>query len=91
MTFKLDRKDIISLLRGITPPYSVMNKIPKELGSYIGGFADHWEWNYIDENTPYTDEYLFNLYLMCKNGKEYNNSETDVLEMLEYGMNDYLK
>ena len=70
MKVELDRKDIISLLRGITPPYSVMNKIPKELGYYIGGFVDNWHWNYIDENTPYADEYLFNLYLMCKNSKE---------------------
>ena len=55
MTVELDRKDIISLLRGTTPPYSVMNKIPKELGSYIGGFVDSWHWNYIDENISYTD------------------------------------
>ena len=36
MKVELDRKGIISLLRGTTPPYSVMNKIPKELGDYIG-------------------------------------------------------
>jgi hypothetical protein len=70
MKVELDRKDIISLLRGTTPPYSVMNKIPKKLGSYIGGFVDSWRWNYIDENVSYSDEYLFNLYLMCKNAKE---------------------
>lgn len=70
MMVELDRKDIICLLRGTTPPYSVMNKIPKELGSYIGGFVDRWQWNYIDENVPYNDEYLLNLYLMCKNSKE---------------------
>lgn len=69
MNIELDRKDIISLLLGTTPPYSVMNKIPKELGDYIGGFVDKWHWNYIDENVPYSDEYLFNLYLMCKNSK----------------------
>jgi hypothetical protein len=70
MTVELDRKGIICLLRGTTPPYSVMNKIPKELGSYIGGFVDSWHWNYIDENISYSDEYLFNLYLMCRNSKE---------------------
>ena len=52
MKVELDRKGIISLLRGTTPPYSVMNKIPKELGSYTGGFVDKWNWNYIDENVP---------------------------------------
>ena len=69
MKIELDRKGIISLLRGTTPPYSIMNKIPKELGSYIGGFADCWHWNDISENVSYSDEYLFNLYLMCKNSK----------------------
>lgn len=68
MNVELDRKDIISLLRGTTPAYSVMNRIPEELGSYIGGFVDSWQWN-IYENVPYSDEYLFNLYLMCKNAK----------------------
>lgn len=67
MRVGLDRKDIISLLTGSRPNYSVMDKIPKELGSYVGGMVDDWRWNYITEDTPYTDEYLFNLYLMCKN------------------------
>lgn len=61
MNVELDRKDIISLLRGTTPAYSVMDKIPKELGSYVGGFVDSWQWNYISKNVPYSDEYLFNL------------------------------
>ena len=69
MNVELDRKDIISLLRGTTPAWSVMDKIPKELGSYVGGFVDSWQWNYISENVPYSDEYLFNLYLTCKNYK----------------------
>ena len=69
MNVELDRKDIISLLRGTTPAWSVMDKIPKELGSYVGGFVDGWQWNYISENVPYSDEYLFNLYLICKNSK----------------------
>lgn len=69
MNVELDRKDIISLLRGTTPAWSVMDKIPKELGSYVGGFVDSWHWNYISENVPYSDEYLFNLYLICKKSK----------------------
>ena len=69
MNVELDRKDIISLLRGTTPAWSVMDKIPKELGFYVGGFVDCWHWNYISENVPYSDEYLFNLYLICKNSK----------------------
>ena len=69
MNIELDRKDIISLLRGTTPAWSIMDKIPKELGSYVVGFVDGWHWNYISENVPYSDEYLFNLYLICKNSK----------------------
>ena len=69
MNVELDRKDIISLLRGTTPAWSIMDKIPKELGFYVGGFVDGWQWNYISENVPYSDEYLFNLYLICKNSK----------------------
>ena len=69
MNVELDRKDIISLLRGTTPAWSVIDKIPKELGFYVGGFVDGWQWNYISENVPYSDEYLFNLYLICKNSK----------------------
>ena len=67
MTVNLDRQDIISLLKGIKPYYSVMDKIPKELGSYIGGFANDWEWNDFDKNVSYTDEQLYELYLICKN------------------------
>lgn len=67
MNIELDRKDIISLLRGTTPAYSVIDKIPKELGSYVGGFVDSWQWNYISENVSYSDEQLYDLYLMCKN------------------------
>lgn len=67
MKINLDRKDIISLLVGSTPNYSVMDKIPKDLGSYVGGFVDDWKWNHISIDTPYTDEYLYDLYLMCKN------------------------
>ena len=63
---KLDRKDIISLLKGVKPNYSVMDRIPSELGSYVGGFVDDWHWNYISEDVPFSDDELYNLYLMCK-------------------------
>ena len=67
MIVNLDRKDIISLLTGSEPNYMVIDKIPKEFGSYIGGFVNNWQWNNISENVPYTDEQLYDLYLMCKN------------------------
>ena len=67
MTVELDRTDIVSLLKGSKPNYSVMNKIPKELGSYVGGMVDDWKWNNFIEDTEYADDYLYDLYLMCKN------------------------
>lgn len=67
MIVNLDRKDIIALLKGSKPNYSAMDYIPKELGSYVGGMVDDWKWRNFDENVNYDDEYLYNLYLMCKN------------------------
>ena len=52
MTVDLDRKDVIALLKGTCPNYNVMDKIPKDLGSYIGGMVDDWHWSYICEDTP---------------------------------------
>ena len=66
MIVDLDRKDIISLLTGIQPNYSVIDKIPEEFGYYVGGF-NIWRWNTISENMSYSDEQLYDLYLMCKN------------------------
>ena len=67
MLVDLDRKDIISLLTGCKPNYNVIDKIPKEFGSYVGGFVNDWQWNNISEDTSYSDEQLYGLYLMCKN------------------------
>lgn len=70
MIVDLDRKDIISLLTGSKPNDIVMDKIPEELGSYVSGFVDDWQWNDISENVSYSDEQLYDLYLMCKNSWE---------------------
>ena len=67
MTVGLDRKDIINLLKGTKPYYDVMDKIPKDLGSYVGGFVDDWHWNYFDESVKYSNEELYEFYLLCKN------------------------
>lgn len=70
---ELDRIDIINMLRGTTPSYSVMKDIPKELGSYCGGFVDEWKWNIsaynIEYYKEYSDEYLLELYYKCKKGE----------------------
>ena len=66
MIVDLDRKDIISLLTGSQPNYSVIDKIPEEFGYYVDSF-NIWRWNDISENMSYSDEQLYDLYLMCKN------------------------
>ena len=70
MTGDLDRKDLISLLVGSSPNYSAMDKIPKDFGQYVGGMVDDWQWNHLRESMPYSDEYLYELYLLCKNSWE---------------------
>ena len=66
MIVDLDRKDIISLMKGISPNYDVMGEIPKDLGYYSGGFSDQWKWNYFVPD-KYSNKELFSIYLICKN------------------------
>lgn len=65
MLIELDRKDIINLVKGCVPHHSVMYEIPSELGYYNGSYG-RWEWRF-DEKTKYSDAYLYELYLKCKN------------------------
>lgn len=65
MVVDLDRKDIVSLLKGVEPSYEIMENIPKDLGSYTGGFVDRWNWSFWDD-VDYTDEELYAIYKMCK-------------------------
>ena len=74
MIVDLDRKDIISLLTGSQPNYSVIDKIPEEFGYYVGGF-NIWRWNNISENVSYSDEQLYDLYLMCKNSWKWKEND----------------
>lgn len=75
MKVDLDKRDIISLLKGSTPSHQIMDKIPQELGSYVGGHVDEWKWNYIREDTSYTEEELYEFYLMCKNSWKINDNK----------------
>ena len=74
MIVDLDRKDIISLLTGSQPNYSVIDKIPEEFGYYVDGF-NIWRWNDISENMSYSDEQLYDLYLMCKNSWKWKEND----------------
>jgi hypothetical protein len=75
MKVKLDRKDIIALLKGTCPNYNVMSKIPSDLGHWVGGFVCDWQWDYITEDIHYTDEELYGFYLLCKNSWKEENKQ----------------
>ena len=69
MKAELDKRDIIHLLRGVEPSYDIMGLIEDmELGSYIGGFEDRFDWNYTTSACwdKYSEEKLFELYLKLK-------------------------
>lgn len=66
MKVDLDKIDIISLLKGTTPSFSVLKNIPEDLGRYYGGFEERWVWS-ISEHTQYSEEFLYDLYLTIKN------------------------
>ena len=66
MLIELDRKDLISLVKGTSPYYSIFeNPLVKQCGSYCGGMCDEWSWTsvYLEE---LSDKELFELYALCK-------------------------
>lgn len=71
MVVDIDRKDLLCMLRGTCPSYEIMNKIPGDLGEYIGEFLDKWYWNFNpgDEEwifKKYSEQYIWELYQKCK-------------------------
>jgi hypothetical protein len=47
MTVELDKEDLISIVMGRTPTYSLFeHPLVKECGSYTGGFVDRWTWHH---------------------------------------------
>lgn len=66
MNVTLDREDLISLIKGTTPGYLIMDDpLIKVCGNYVGGMADRQYWNgSFDPNI--TEEQLLNMYMMCK-------------------------
>lgn len=67
MIIDLDKKDLISLAKGSTPHYNIM-EIPDiaSQGSFTGGFVDKWSWN-SNAFESYTKELTYAIYLLCKN------------------------
>lgn len=66
MEVNLSKKDIICLLRGveISDYKTVFELRSMELGEYIGGFVDSFEWNGANSEgwEKYSEEELYELY-----------------------------
>lgn len=64
---ELDKQDLISLAKGTSPNYSVMdNTLVKKYGSYTGGFKDEWNWEY-DAFEKCSETEILEIYQLCKN------------------------
>ena len=68
ITVELDRYEILSLIKGICPSYSLINELTNQgFGRYIGGFVERWEWNENDSFwEKYSIEHLFDIYKNIK-------------------------
>ncbi len=65
----LSRTFIVASLVQLVPNYSVMKRIPRDVGYYQGGMDDHWRWespHSIMVNKKRSTEELYELYLMCR-------------------------
>lgn len=72
MVVELDKGDIISLVMGVTPYYSVFeHPRVKSNGSYTGGFVDKWGWDKTSLQTLSENE-LYELYIICKNSWKFH-------------------
>ena len=64
MKINLNKKDLISLVKGTSPNYHVMeHPLIKANGHFAGGhFGWSWNWNF----TPLSEKELYRMYLICK-------------------------
>jgi hypothetical protein len=64
---KLDKSDLISLVKGCEPSYSLIDELSaKNYGYWCGGMVDEWRWNEF-ELKKLDNEELWNIYQKCKN------------------------
>jgi hypothetical protein len=70
MTVDLDKKALVSLVKGTEPYYSAFdNPLVKRCGKWIAGFVDSWSWS---GTSLYdlTEEELYELYKICEKSWE---------------------
>ena len=66
LTIKLNKDDLITLVLGSSPYYSLIEEFQKiKLGSWCGGFVDKWSWD-INELIKLSEEELYNVYIKTK-------------------------
>ena len=68
---ELDRSEILSLIKGICPSYSLIDELENMgFGKFIGGFVEKWEWT---ENNKFWKKFpieqLFDIYKNIKHAK----------------------
>lgn len=67
MEINLDKQDLIALVKGQTPNYSVMDDPEiKRNGRYTGGFHDKWDWESYNLEKE-SEDTLYSIYNKCKN------------------------
>jgi len=65
MYLNLDKIDLISLVKGSEPSFSVMEHRDIHNKGYFNDYRGRWEWN--DSNlNGCTEEELLNVYIICK-------------------------
>lgn len=69
MNIEVSKKELIALIRGTEPHYSIMDdSLVSKVGRYIGGFNDRWEWNNSELNNLSESE-LLALFIRIKNSR----------------------
>ena len=73
MNLDLTKKDLWILIRGLTPPsYDWINKLETMgFGSYVGGFADKWNYNPVWQVPDMSEEELWGIYLEMKTDSDH--------------------
>jgi hypothetical protein len=64
INFNLDKEDLISLLKGTVPNYSIMNNPLIDNNGYFNGSYGTWNWYSKIENLD--EETIFKMYMLCK-------------------------
>lgn len=70
MKAELDKKDLVSLIKGTSPAYSLFeDELIKSCGHYVGGFVDEWQWDEFALGRL-SDNQLLELYRKIKEANE---------------------